>query len=394
MTTSSFTCASCQVVFTCSEEQRAHYQSEWHKYNLRRKVADLPPLAENMYNQRLSNHICSAQVKVKAEKEAYKPRECMPCRKVFASQKSLDNHFQSKKHCELASVYLESNGGLSEMIRVLEKLDIATNDSNPSVFLLKETSDEKEIQLALESHLQKTQRLTLSDCIFCSHTFGDFGSAMEHMTTVHSLYIPDLPYVTDLEKLIEYLGEKVSIGLSCLYCPSTIQPFQSLNSVRKHMIDKGHCKIRFDATGFSELSEFYDYTESYPIVADDGNEEYEDIDSDEEVDMNFGEQAMVSADGAELFLPNGKTIGHRAYRHIFKQNLQHYIEDREPRCRQREIADKLMHQYNEAGILAHLPTQKSYYDQKAYYDRRKAQDLRIGKKTSGLQKFIRLQWLQ
>jgi pre-60S factor REI1 len=345
-----------------------------------------------MYNQRLLNHASSTQGKLKAESEAYKPRECIPCKKVFASMKSLENHLNSKKHCELASNFKDMNGDVSIMIKILEKLDIEKIPKQPSVFSLTETSDEKEIQNAIENHLGRTKPLNLSDCIFCSQCFSDFESAMNHMTKAHSMYIPDLLYVKDLEKLIGYLGEKVSIGFCCLYCPSTIQPFRSLASVRKHMIDSGHCKIRFDEIGFNELSEFYDYTESYPIIEDDGNVDYEDVDSDAEIDGP--EQAIISADGAELVLPSGKTLGHRAYRHIFKQNLQFYDQEREPRSRQREIADKLMHQYHEAGVLAHLPTQKAVYDQKEYCDRRKEFDLRIGKKTSGLQKHFRLQWLQ
>lgn len=35
------TCYTCRVAFTASDVQRDHYQSEWHCYNLKRKVHSL-----------------------------------------------------------------------------------------------------------------------------------------------------------------------------------------------------------------------------------------------------------------------------------------------------------------------------------------------------------------
>lgn len=32
----------------------------------------------------------------------------------------------------------------------------------------------------------------------------------------------------------------------CLYCSDNCHPFQSLEGVWKHMIAKGHCKVRYD----------------------------------------------------------------------------------------------------------------------------------------------------
>ena len=44
----SFTCITCRVAFADADRQRAHYKGDWHRYNLKRKVVDLPPItAEN-----------------------------------------------------------------------------------------------------------------------------------------------------------------------------------------------------------------------------------------------------------------------------------------------------------------------------------------------------------
>jgi hypothetical protein len=36
------TCNACNVVFVDDEQKRIHYRSEWHRYNLKRKVLIVP----------------------------------------------------------------------------------------------------------------------------------------------------------------------------------------------------------------------------------------------------------------------------------------------------------------------------------------------------------------
>ncbi len=39
-----FTCVTCNIAFNDPEFQREHYKSDWHRYNLKRKVAELSPV--------------------------------------------------------------------------------------------------------------------------------------------------------------------------------------------------------------------------------------------------------------------------------------------------------------------------------------------------------------
>jgi len=52
--TLSFTCLTCNVHFENNDAQRAHYKNDWHKYNLKRKIASLPILSENEFNEMFS----------------------------------------------------------------------------------------------------------------------------------------------------------------------------------------------------------------------------------------------------------------------------------------------------------------------------------------------------
>ena len=49
----------------------------------------------------------------------------------------------------------------------------------------------------------------------------------------------------------------------CLLCDERGRQFETLEAVRRHMVDKNHCKLRWgDGSGVAEeeLEEFYDYS--------------------------------------------------------------------------------------------------------------------------------------
>jgi pre-60S factor REI1 len=48
-----FTCISCRVAFEDASEQRAHFSTDWHRYNMKRRVANLPPVAATAFNEKV-----------------------------------------------------------------------------------------------------------------------------------------------------------------------------------------------------------------------------------------------------------------------------------------------------------------------------------------------------
>lgn len=48
-----FTCLACQIAFETADEQRSHYRSDWHRYNLKRKVAGVAPVSESEFLERV-----------------------------------------------------------------------------------------------------------------------------------------------------------------------------------------------------------------------------------------------------------------------------------------------------------------------------------------------------
>lgn len=90
------TCIACRVIFDDAEAQRTHYKSDWHRYNLKRKVAELPPVTNGEFNRIVQYH-----TEKREEKMADKFLECQCCNKSFSSDNAYENHLKSKKHKEM-----------------------------------------------------------------------------------------------------------------------------------------------------------------------------------------------------------------------------------------------------------------------------------------------------
>lgn len=309
---SAFGCSTCVSKFDNSEEQRNHFQSEWHKYNLRRKVSDLPPVTISVFTAKVAS-----KTDVKSAVPADTAFSCDTCNKEFSSQNSYSNHLQSKKHIELKSkprVIHPSRASSPSMI-----------DETPMV-IDGELTDDKMVEMA-----QKALLLTFkstSICIFCSSESKSASENVRHMKQSHGLFIPyesELDEESGIETIVRYLQERVAIYHSCFSCEMSKAPFQSVSAVRKHMLDKGHTSLKFDEDD-EQMMDCYNFDKD-DVNGDENDDSWTDCDED-----LYGEgSALIAEDGSELILANGKVLGHRQFRHIFKQNLIPYDDEEERR---------------------------------------------------------------
>ncbi|XP_062848981.1 cytoplasmic 60S subunit biogenesis factor ZNF622 [Trichomycterus rosablanca] len=94
---SSYTCISCRVQFADADVQRAHYKSDWHRYNLKRKVGNMPPVtAENFQERVLAQRAAAEQQQADAQSLS----TCATCNKKFSSANAYADHLQSHKHVQ------------------------------------------------------------------------------------------------------------------------------------------------------------------------------------------------------------------------------------------------------------------------------------------------------
>lgn len=106
----------------------------------------------------------------------------------------------------------------------------------PMSMTFTEDMTEEEINAKIDEKIKMARRLGETECLFCNHNADTFEDNMQHMTIQHSFFIPDIEYLVDLKGLIKYLGEKLSIGNTCLYCNGKGRELRSLEAVRKHMV--------------------------------------------------------------------------------------------------------------------------------------------------------------
>ena len=312
-----FTCITCRVSFADSDIQRRHYKTDWHRYNLKRKVAEMPPVTAEVFQQK----VLAQKAEVEAQQQSKtKSLHCQLCNKTFSSENAFSNHLGSKKHKDVEankankakkqeSLITESQFSNNFKRKDSKETDPENTESENAESLSHNGDDDDDEDDDIEE-----DTLEVTDCLFCPHHSVSLEENLKHMTRSHSFFIPDLEYVVDLKGLVTYLCEKVGMGNMCLYCNDKGKSFFSLEAVQSHMVDKGHTKMNYDGDAVLEYADFYDFSSSYPDYNPDEENEGDEIQGREST-LAVNEQTL------ELCLPSGAKIGHRNMRHIYKQNL-------------------------------------------------------------------------
>ena len=378
-----YTCITCAVAFASAELQRAHYKTDWHRYNLKRKVAELPPVtAENFKQKVLTQRATDAKAR---ERHSH---YCEVCKKAFASDKSFESHLRSRKHRDKeGTAQSECDDGIEDVTESgTDEVIVQTLDSlrNLKIELTHVTFDgDREKAIAALQNIPKTQSVTshenedtqkpmeettkpenskvssngteqlsreegLSDdsdegpqtldvdeCLFCPLVSDNMEGSIQHMSSAHGFFIPDLDYLEDLKGLVEYLCYKVGEERRCLYC-QTSRVFYSIEAIQHHMVDKAHCKLFFEGDGALEYAEFYDYAKSYSRM-EEGEK------GEEDGDLPVPDSSLTVNQDLELVLPSGSKLSHRLMKQFYKQRL--------PTLEQRTstVVTRLMAQYRAIG---------------------------------------------
>jgi len=299
---SQLTCLTCMVRFTDSNLHRLHFKGDWHRYNLKRKVANLGTVTAEEFESRKAAH--EAQAKLESGEVKQPGNYCIACRKNFKNEKAYDNHINSKKHKENLL-----NVDASQLDKVKEKAKSVLQKEEQ----MEEDEDEEIEEVDSDEWEEEGDALPVTECLFCPHHSNNLDKNVRHMTEAHSFFLPDPEYLVNLEGLFEYLGAKVGQGMMCLWCSERSKSFHSVDSVQKHMRDKGHCKLKHEGETLIEYAEYYDYTASYP---DQEGDDMVEADQNSEVSLD-----SLDDSGFQLQLPSGATIGHRSLARYYRQSL-------------------------------------------------------------------------
>lgn len=261
------TCIACRLEFTDNGVMREHYKSDFHRFNLKRKAANLPSVSQELFDQKVASS---------AAKESQKGTQHL--KNPEKQQKKVVNPPTTKK------VDSENFDG--------EKTD-------EQVFAEREANAVK---------------LSLEDSLFDNHKSATLDENLEYMMNNFSFFIPSIDYLADVAGLMDYLGQKITVGYTCLYCN---KEFAAMKSVRHHMIEKAHCMMQWDYV--DEYEDFYKFPPKSTVaqyISETGELEETDF---AHIEPSTGELVLVSKDGGT------KTLGLRQYSIAYKQKDHRYM---------------------------------------------------------------------
>jgi pre-60S factor REI1 len=320
------TCMSCGGFTAASfEELREHYKTEWHRHNLKRKVAELAPLAFDEFEERVAAFLGN-QSDVRSKKKEHLGKKA---RDKAAKREQAAQHREEKQKERAAAQ--EAGGGME----IEEGAEEPAKRAQPDFASMTEEE-------YMEWREENAVNLQPGDSLFDRHSEDNLELNLEYMSIQYGFFIPFHEHCRDVPMLMEYLGQRLAIGCVCLWCNKS---FHSLGAVQAHMRSKSHCKINLEGCE-EEYQDFYEVdllSKSAPV---DGEDDW-DTEEEEEVEMEDAEGlaredssshgAAVPTQGklaeaARMSKKHAKTInvlevgdavlGHRAFRQYYRQKLR------------------------------------------------------------------------
>lgn len=200
-TRDSFTCLTCHVIFANPLTHKVHYSSGWHRYNLHRKVSELPSISfEEFRNKNIAYHENNAN-----ETKTKQKQNCKICRKKFSNEKQYNNHIVSKNHKKKMEERDKVTASSQNSTNIENEMQVDTDSDVESL-------DSNEWLDDLENPIER------NDCLFCDHHSRSVTRNLKHMMVEHSFFLPDLEYCIDQKGLLLYLGQKIYSEYKCIWC--------------------------------------------------------------------------------------------------------------------------------------------------------------------------------
>ncbi|CAI4046990.1 Reh1p SKDI_12G4130 [Saccharomyces kudriavzevii IFO 1802] len=369
MSSASFTCNCCVIQFKTSDLQRYHMKTEWHRYNLKRRIASLPPIGAEQFAEKL-------QISEKEQAENQVDEFGFPVLKPIMNQSNQHNALtakqkkpiKAKRGRKLGASLLKRNdrdtvAGENENRSVspsgsissqLSNLTVGTENTNTdygedTVSEYGFTSDSNYENGTSDEELEpadrpiddeKNEKISITECIYCGKNSKEVERNVKHMFNEHGLFIPERSYLIDLDGLLEFLIKVIVIDHDCLCCNFH---GSGLESIRAHMNSKRHCRLPYETKEERQLfASFYDFTyNDHPSRGKTGcgtagtprassiskvkNEDYPGVDTaliptENDINANYT-TVSIDESGLELTLPTGARLGHRVGQRYYRQNL-------------------------------------------------------------------------
>ncbi|CAM1505738.1 Fc.00g113750.m01.CDS01 [Cosmosporella sp. VM-42] len=335
-----YTCNTCQVAYRNIDLQKGHMKSDWHRYNLKRRVASLPPISAEVFTEK----VLQARAASTAEADkVYFERVCDLCEKTYYSENAFQNHLASQKHrlkeatggqalpeladdettsmisstfslgepiaAGLGEVDSDAEEEFNQVVEGLQKARVAEQrpspvkrPSNPHPSVEGPSGEAGAGDARGSNSTTPVQSVheplwTLNSCIFCNYSSPTVPLNAHHMERFHGMFIPEKNYLVNLDGLLQQLQVKVREAHACLFCDKIRS---TVFGIQTHMRDKGHCKIPYTTEQEQlQIGDYYDFRSTYS----DDDETPDDISVGDEVNggakLGARRAAKVTGEGGE-----------------------------------------------------------------------------------------------
>ncbi|XRB23769.1 pre-60S factor REI1 [Pseudoscourfieldia marina] len=304
--TTSNACATCLLAFAHPDLLKAHYRTDLHRYNLKRKVASLPPVTLQWFDARRAQLARAQQV---AQAQVF---VCPLTKKRFQSEATYRAHTQTKKYKALLAQRLaRTNGTFDATPQVFDAK--SKNEREASAGRAADDDDmeeqkEEDDMEEEEDEEEEDERWDPCTCLFSNEQFESVEACLVSMHKRYGFFLPYVDRLVDVEGLLRYLGAKLVEGGIPLYM-SGLDPdakrFPNLHAVQRHMVDTNKCRMLFEGNE-DEYDIFYELDMESGDEDDDidDNEEWEEMSDDEVAAM---EMAGASSSRSLALVPSGAT---------------------------------------------------------------------------------------
>lgn len=318
---SAFTCNTCGIKFVAADLQRQHMKTDWHRYNLKRRVAQLPSISSDVFAHKILQQQRLAQLQDEVDEFGFviktrKTKNQLAERGRTALLKQQEITRDSSPANSIRSGFSEfSLGGDSvtydseSNFETGSELNFTASDSD--ITDLESAAEDEDIvtESETESIDEFVQVLPITYCFYCGINNHEIESNLKHMFSRHGLYIPERSYLKDLEGLLTFINEVITIDHECLVCGFL---GKNLESIRQHMSSKGHCTLPYETDLDKEvISEFYDFDTTDNTPKSHSSKSVSFRDSDDQVIVHSSTNQTVYSNNTKV-LPSGLEIGHRS----------------------------------------------------------------------------------
>ncbi|CDR93853.1 hypothetical protein, conserved [Babesia bigemina] len=289
----SIKCVTCAAFFPDVADQKSHFKSEWHLYNVKRKDSGIDAMGHAEFLQLKERLVQMMELK--------------------------NNELENKSKAKM-------------LRRLKDASPVAKYRNQESSEGCEETCDASTVKSGVTS-----VPYCPTTCLFSGKKSATVEENLQWMAKTYSFFLPEQEHLVDVNSLLTYLHDKIYNKYTCLCCHRI---FKSIYAVMHHMDQKQHRKVNDD--DFLELAQFYDFTNTYADLipskaadesscgstADDDDDDWEDVitgttDSNEAIQRlaYFGVVRAKITDCGNLALPNGREAVHRDVSYVYKQNL-------------------------------------------------------------------------